>query len=855
MKEIEIDTDILLIEEDHPMDDNSELLDTLKGSLSEEEFSILTEAKDEEEIASTLQEVGRALSTEVEDTIKEVISKLRKLLLSKKKKVDTTQYGSPDATQATEQDTFAYIPKQLTEVSGEAKTFKILETGDLKKQGTEWQAVCIKPGLSLNKTFYAGNVLQKALPLFEGASCFADHRNEEGGRSIKDLVGWFDNTRFLEKEGIVADFHALESREWFTDALREVYERGSPNLIGFSINGEGLRRLGNVEGKPAYIVEEINRIDSVDAVIAPSAGGRIIKLLAGKEEDKLMSELEDLTLEELRAAKPNLIAELTKEIEAKATEGKAADQPSTDYAKSDETVPAAKKVKAAKAVKEEEEEEVEEQKKDKAKSASGAACAPVSAGVKEQVEKTVAELEEYKRQYGDLLKEASISRCRVVLSETLGESQLPDAVKAKVKKQFDGREFTQETLQEAIKDEEEVYSKVFDERPQSYIKAGDSQKDRSIKALDGFFSGQAVDGVKPARTLKEAYAMWKGIPYSYDMDPWQILAESASGGYASGSRLLESIASSTWAQVLGDSVTRRMLADYALLPFDEWRKIVSSVVPVQDFRTQRRMRLGGYAAPLTSVAEAALYSALVSPGDEEQTYAITKRGGYETLTLEAIANDDVGAIRLIPKRLASAAKITLYEFVMDFLRLGDTSTVVMGYDSEYLFATAHGNYSTTADAVTLSDANLSAAKRKMRDQTAYGQTGGFIGLKPSFLVVPNELEPTAIRLRDNEFTYHGGTPGTSALSVSDVNVHRNSFELLVVDYWTDSNNWFLVADPRMVPTIEIGFWQGKEEPEIFVQDMPNVGSLFDSDQVKYKIRHIYGGSPLDHRAFYMSNVT
>ena len=47
-----------------------------------------------------------------------------------------------------------------------------------------------------------------------------------------------------------------------------------------------------------------------------------------------------------------------------------------------------------------------------------------------------------------------------------------------------------------------------------------------------------------------------------------------------------------------------------------------------------------------------------------------------------------------------------------------------------------------------------------------------------------------------------------------------------------------------LPVIEIGFLDGQQDPELFMQDMPNVGSMFSNDQLTYKIRHIYGGNVL-----------
>ena len=52
------------------------------------------------------------------------------------------------------------------------------------------------------------------------------------------------------------------------------------------------------------------------------------------------------------------------------------------------------------------------------------------------------------------------------------------------------------------------------------------------------------------------------------------------------------------------------------------------------------------------------------------------------------------------------------------------------------------------------------------------------------------------------------------------------------------------ADPADIPGLEIGFLDGKEEPELFVQDAPNSGSMFSNDKLTYKIRHIYGGAVL-----------
>ena len=195
------------------------------------------------------------------------------------------------------------------------------------------------------------------------------------------------------------------------------------------------------------------------------------------------------------------------------------------------------------------------------------------------------------------------------------------------------------------------------------------------------------------------------------------------------SRLMESLGSASLGEVLGDSVTRRMLAEYrAAVDFDGWRQLVN-VVPVSDFRMQHRTRWGGY-GDLPTVAEGADYQPLTSPGDEEATYKAGKKGGTEDITLEMIKNDDVGTVRRIPTKLSRAAKRTLAKFVFDFLR---TNPVI--YDTKALFHVDHANLFAAA----LSKAELAIHRLAMLKQTELSSNDR-IGIAPSRLVVPSDLQ-------------------------------------------------------------------------------------------------------------------
>jgi hypothetical protein len=274
-----------------------------------------------------------------------------------------------------------------------------------------------------------------------------------------------------------------------------------------------------------------------------------------------------------------------------------------------------------------------------------------------------------------------------------------------------------------------------------------------------------------------------------------------------------------------------MLKDYAAPDLATWRGTVAEVVPLSDFRTVRRMRFGGY-GNLPIVGQGAPYTALTSPTDEEATYSPAKRGGTEQITLEMIKNDDVGAIRRIPSKLGRAAGQTLHEFVWDFL--GNNSNV---YDSTALAASGHNNIVTSA----MSGANISSLRLKIKQQTDMSNSKR-LGLMARYLIVPSELEELAFQLTTSDRVL--GSANNDPNFVKKLNLTT-----IVVEYWTDTNNYWVTASIDQAPMIEIGFLDGQESPELFVQDQPSVGSMFSNDQLTYKIKHIYGGAVMDFRPF------
>ena len=402
----------------------------------------------------------------------------------------------------------------------------------------------------------------------------------------------------------------------------------------------------------------------------------------------------------------------------------------------------------------------------------------------------------------------------------IAASSLPEMAKTRLKKQFEAlADFKESDVENAIKDELDYLAK-FTEATVSDLGTGRAAvtKDNGEKAaerLDAFFDETHKDH-KQALSFKEAYI------------------ELTGDGKVSGrvENFTEALTSASFGNVLGDAITRRMVKEYNnRTALDAWRKF-ANIVPVADFREQKRVRMGGY-GDLPTVNEAAAYTAVTSPTDDVAKYSAAKRGGLEKITLEMIKNDDVGAIRQIPVKLARAAKRTLSKFAFNLIvsnpTLGDTKT---------LFHADHGNLGTEA----LTAASFTARRLAMMKQTEAG-SNEVLSIPPAFLLVPPELEESAynlfVRNTNNDPQY----------------VQTVKPEIVPIWFATDADDWYLAADPADITGLEIGFLDGNEEPELFIQDNPTAGSVFTNDQITYKIRHIYGGAIIDYRAFQGSIVT
>lgn len=656
------------------------------------------------------------------------------------------------------------------------------------------EVTLIRAGRSANGNYYPDAVLREAVPLFEGARVFAksDVEHTSGkGKDVRNLIGGVYGVRFVEGVGadtgaLVATFKPLDPADAAVTKMTEAVKRGMQGLLGLSIDAVARTKLRRDGTQTLREAVKFVRVHSVDLIVEPGAGGGLDRLTEAAAETSSSSNHDSSEGTDMPLWKQRMLAAIAAKDAARAAKIDAATVSDDEVVALYEAVCGPIGAAAGEA---------------RMTEAAAGGDAPV----------TRAELQAL------TLRQAARERVQAArLPQPAKERLLAELATAGVER------LSEAAVVERIKAEGEYIARMTESgavRVPVFGAGAIEVQDRSAQMremLDAFFD-PAHKEHRSVQSLRECYVEITG-----DRRVTGELRNADMGRMAESLGVMrEAVSSTTWADALGDAITRRMQAVYTgLTNLDAWKK-VATWGPVNDFRTQERVRIGGY-GNLPAVAQGAGYTALTSPGDDKATYAVAKRGGTEEVTLEAIKNDDVQALRRIPVELALAAKNTLYEFVFDFFR---TNPVI--YDGNALYHASHGNLFTAA----LSASEFAAHRLAMLKQTRAG-SGKRLATGPAVLLVPFELQETAFNL----FVRNQNLDKTFVQTINP--------EVVAVDYWTDASDWVTVASPTVLPVIEIGFLDGREDPELFVQDMPNVGSMFSNDKLTYKIRHIYGGAVL-----------
>ena len=470
-------------------------------------------------------------------------------------------------------------------------------------------------------------------------------------------------------------------------------------------------------------------------------------------------------------------------------------------------------------------------------------------------------VEEMQAEIGKAIKEVETrAACGRMLDRAIVGVGLPHPAKARIRELFEGKIFEQKDLDDAVKKEQDYLASMavpglLDLGNQSRVAGGIRQRDKIEMALDllfglnqedvtalskltrldhrplfeGMRAAQDYAGVPPLTGLREFYTMVTGDP--------EVTGRFQRENLAVDLRAAQDITSTTFTFLLTNTMNRRLVKDYRDTNFKE-DLVISIRKPVKDFRTQEAVMVGYFGDVATVDPETGDYVEIAGVTDEESSYAIIQKGNLLTFTRKTIINDDVTVVQRLVSRLSKALRRTHAKYVWAFFTGNATCS-----DGTAWFTGGHGNLSAAA----LSKAAVQTLYLVMAAFTEKdsGETIGLLddpSVKP-VLVYPIALAPTGEDIWKEEWYYTGND-----LTTKTPNFLYGKIRGEMVSLLSDATDWGLLMPPGVVDMVEMGYLNGRQEPEFFLADAPTSEQVFVADKIRHKFRHEYAGAVIDYRS-------
>lgn len=191
-------------------------------------------------------------------------------------------------------------------------------------------------------------------------------------------------------------------------------------------------------------------------------------------------------------------------------------------------------------------------------------------------------------------------------------------------------------------------------------------------------------------------------------------------------------------------------------------------------------------------------------GEQTYTNQADTYAGMIAITRKDWINDDLGVLVDAPMKLGRGAGLKLNDIFW---------TEWLGGEGAGFWAAGNNNINTGAADMTV--AGLTATEVIFMNQTDYD---GFpLGIMPAILVVPTALKAAAVALMDPQSRFITGSDVTK----SDANPFKGRFRVESSPYMSNSTytgysaqEWYMMADPNELATIEIVALNGRIEPLI-----------------------------------------
>jgi hypothetical protein len=334
------------------------------------------------------------------------------------------------------------------------------------------------------------------------------------------------------------------------------------------------------------------------------------------------------------------------------------------------------------------------------------------------------------------------------------------------------------------------------------------------------------------------YMMALGVDEANDLSDtklWEMLVrpQNHSVRYAA---LAQS--SDSFANITLDAANKTLRQEYQLAPstWQIWAR--RGLAP--DFKNINRVALSDVPGLVAKAQGGEIKYNVLS--DNKESYVVATYANGIRLTREAVINDDLSAFDRIPRAQAMTAKQleddVVYAILTANAALSDTGALFNG--TAVTTAGGHANYdSATASVGAPNVTTLGLGRKSIRTKT--GPKGNKLNLSAKYLIVPAALETAAdqytsanyvaaVQTSINPFAQNGRTPLVPVV------------EPRLDD--TSATVWYLAADNARIDTVEASFLMDEPEP-VLKQEIE-----FDTDDIKFAVRHTVGAKAIDYRGLY-----
>lgn len=299
----------------------------------------------------------------------------------------------------------------------------------------------------------------------------------------------------------------------------------------------------------------------------------------------------------------------------------------------------------------------------------------------------------------------------------------------------------------------------------------------------------------------------------------------------------------------GDIFDREMLAQYTAMP-SQWGKF-STRTTVRDFRPKRLIELAGGRRRLERVPELTEYPG-VDYTTAERTVSVGKFGRAFGYSFEAKINDQLDELLQVPGEFANSATLT-----EDWQSLSALVNPLTGAPNTAFFKAGNSNIGSGA----LTEANVQAAITTV--STKKDVEGNLLYPGTLQLVVGPALAFSARRLINQ--SQIRVTNATNTISSYEPNPLAGAITLTVLENLPGAA-WFVLPTPNTPrPAFYTAFLRGYETPDIRYKNDQGVsaggGSIaadegdFDTDAVRWRVRHIVGAAQGDPMFTWASDGT